>query len=353
MYLDNGKEIIRKYVDSGLLPGAVFAFVTKDSIEKDCYGYKALYPEKEKVSLDSLYDLASLSKVVATDTMMFRLLDEKTVSLNERVCDILDDFPYEDITIRDLMTHTSGFPADDKNYKQCADGRELWHFMMNDLKMSYERGTKVEYSCFGYIVLGKIIEHFKGNLDEYLHSVLDTLLQTDDILYQPAKYGRKNECVPTEVTEARGIIKGEVHDGKAHINNGLSGNAGIFASIEPLCRFTQMILDDGKYNGNTVYSPETMKMLKESATEGLNERRTIGGWFAGDRNQSDGKCISEVSLYHTGFTGTSIYIDFERECAIILLTNAVHPGRVHKMSEIRPAFHNQVLTDFDNIRRII
>ena len=115
MYLDEGKKIIKRYVDEGLLPGAVFAYVTKDDCEKDCYGYKALLPEKEALTMDTLYDLASLSKVIGTAPMIFKLTEEGLISMKMKVSSILEDFPYKDITVEDLMTHTSGIAADDKN----------------------------------------------------------------------------------------------------------------------------------------------------------------------------------------------------------------------------------------------
>lgn len=346
MFLDNGKKIIKKYVDENQLPGAVFAYVEKDYVEMDLYGYKSLVPFKEELSFDTLYDIASLSKVVATSTMIFKLVEEGLISFKTKVKSILPEYPFADVTVRDLLTHVSGMPADDKAYKKCKTDKELWEFIIS-LPRAYDRGTKCEYSCFGYITLGKIIEHFKGSLEKYLEETVCKPLETNNIMYCPKKRNRQNDCAPTEVTEARGVIKGEVHDGKCHIMNGVAGNAGIFADIDALTRFVQMILNYGKYNGKTVLEESTVQLLKKVYTENLNEKRTVGGWYMGDINQSNGDYISEHSLYHTGFTGTSIYIDFDRECGIILLANAVHPSREHKMIEIRNLFHNQVLISID------
>ena len=346
-YLQIGKEIIRDYVDKGLLPGASFAYVDKNGYECDCYGYKALLPEKEPLSIDTIYDIASLSKVVSTSTLICKLMEEKLISFETRVSDVLKEFPYKDITVFDLITHTSGLPADDKHYKECKDKDELWDFILK-LPLHNPTGTTVEYSCFGYIVLGKIIEHFKGSIEDYAREVLFEPLGSKNIMYNPYLKNRKDDCAPTEVTEQRGIIKGIVHDGKANILEGLSGNAGIFSDIDTLSRFVQMMLNDGVYKDNRILSSETMKLFHNTYTEGLNEKRTMGGWFHGDKNTSAGTLVSDDSLYHTGFTGTSIYIDYKRGFGLVLLSNAVHPSRDHKMNEIRKLFYTNILKEADS-----
>lgn len=351
MVLDEGKKIIKRYVDENLLPGAVFAYVTKEDCEKDFYGYKALFPEKEVLTLDTVYDLASLSKVVSTAPLILKLIEEGCISLDTKVCSVLEDLPHEDVTVADLMSHTSGIAADDKNYKRCKSGEELWDFMMKEVEWPCKRKERVIYSCFGFIILGKIIEHYKKDIPSYFEEVIARPLGAVNMFYRPEDHGRQKDCAPTEVTEARGIIRGEVHDGKAHILEGRAGNAGLFSDLDGLIRFTQMILNDGVYEGKRILESSSIALLKEPYTKGMNETRTIGGWFCGDRSQSCGSHISERSLYHTGFTGTSLYIDPERECAIILLANAVHPSRDHQMAEIRKLFHDEVLRKVDEINK--
>jgi len=346
-YLEIGKSIIKESVDSNMIPGACFAYVDKNSYEYDCCGYRALVPEKEPVSTDTLYDIASLSKVVSTSTLVCKLMEEGLIDFETKVSDILKEFPYKDIKVYDLITHTSGLPADDKDYKLCQNKDELWDFILK-LPLHNPTGTRVEYSCFGYIVLGKIIEHFKGSIEDYAKEVLFKPLESDNIMYNPYLKGRKDDCAPTEVTEPRGVIRGVVHDGKANILEGLAGNAGIFADIETLSRFVSMMLNDGLYNNRQILNKNTMKLFHKTFTEGLNELRTMGGWFHGDKNTSAGELVSKDSLYHTGFTGTSIYIDYQRGFALILLANAVHLSRVHKMNDIRKKFHTEIIRAFDS-----
>ncbi len=345
-YIKEGKKILERSVESGELCGASFAFVTKEAYECDCVGYKALFPERIPNSVETLYGLASLSKVVSTTILALKLVEEGYISLHSKVSSILSDFSHENITVFHLLTHTSGLPADDKKYKDCTGREELYRFI-NGLKLNHEPGTYVEYSCFGYIVLGRIIEHFKEDLDRCAEEEIFKPLGMFNTMYNPIEKGRKDDCAPTEVTAARGIIKGEVHDGKAHIMGGVSGNAGVFSDIKDICRFVAMILNDGEFLGKRILKRSTVDLLGRNWTEGMNSNRTLG-WLFADRNTNAGDYASDVSLFHTGYTGTAIYIDFIRECGVIILDNAIHPSRDNpKKEEIRNLFFNQVLLAFD------
>ena len=341
-------EILRRYVDRREIPGACFSIVTPKEIAYSSYGRKSLVPKETDLSSDVLYDIASLSKVVSTSTMIAKLIEEGSLSFDTKVSELLPDFRYDDVTVLDLIVHTSGYPADDKDYKKCQDKKELLDFIYR-LPRTYKKGEKVEYSCFNYILLGRIIEKLKGDMDAYAKEVLFDAIGNERIMYKAAEKGRKEDCAPTEVTEARGVIQGEVHDGKAHIMGGVSGNAGVFADIEALSYFAQMMLNEGRLHGDQILSRETMKLFKESYTEGLNESRTMGGWYFGDRNTSAGTKVSDCCLYHTGFAGTSICIDFSRNCAIVLLTNAIHPNRQSNIALIRKNFHEQILEYIDRM----
>ena len=341
-------ELIRRSADNKEIPGACFSIVTPKEIAYSFYGKKALVPKEEELSGDVLYDIASLSKVVSTSTLIAKLIEEGTLSFDMKVCDLLPSFRYDDVTLLDLIVHTSGYPADDKDYKKCRDRQELFNFII-DLPRTYKRGERVEYSCFNYIILGRIIEKVKGDMEAYAKEVLFDAIGNEHIMYQPTLKGRAQDCAPTEVTDIRGVIQGEVHDGKAYIMGGVSGNAGVFADIEGASKFVQMMLNDGVLYGKQILSRKTMELFRQSYTEGLNESRTMGGWCFADKTTSAGTQVSDCCLYHTGFAGTSIYIDFERNCGIILLTNAIHPKRETKIAAIRKSFHENILDDIDRM----
>lgn len=140
----------------------------------------------------------------------------------------------------------------------------------------------------------------------------------------------------------RGLIKGVVHDGKANILNGKAGNAGLFGNLKEVSKVAQMFLNNGKYQGKEILKEETINLLKKPYTQGLNLSRTIG-WIFAQEDESMGLHYSNCCLYHTGFTGTSVYIDYIREIAIVFLTNAAYPTRDEKMINIRREFHNAIL----------
>jgi len=333
-------NILQEYVDAGKLPGGTFGYITLDNEEYGYCGYSQLVPNKIETSLDTLYDMASCSKVVATTTMILKLIEDNIIGIDDFVYKHLPEFPYSNITIKQLLTHTSGLPGDDKRYKECRNKDEFIKFMYS-LSLNNEPGKVVEYSDFGYITLGLIIEKYKGSIEDYANEVIFKPLGMNNTMYNPYLKGKKNNCAAAELTDARGLIQGEVHDGKAHILNGLSGNAGLFSCVQDLGKFVRMMLNDGY----PILKKETVDSLKHSYTEGLNLPRTIG-WMFADKNTSCGDQISDVSLYHTGFSGTSIYIDYVNKIGIILLINRVHPSRNDTTSilEARKAIHNKILT---------
>ena len=333
------EKILKKYVDEGKLPGGTFGVVTLDSEEYGHYGYSQIAPEKKPNNIDTLYDMASCTKVVATTTMILKLIEDGIIALNDSVCKHLPQFPYENITIKHLLTHTSGLPGDDKRYKECKGKDELVKFMYS-LSLNNEPGKVVEYSDFGYITLGLIIEKYKGNLEDYANELIFKPLGMNNSMYNPYKKNRKEDCACAELTEARGLIQGIVHDGKAYCLDGLSGNAGLFSCVKDLGKFCKMMLNDG----SPILKKETIELLKHCETKGLNLSRTLG-WMFADKTTSCGDQISDVSLYHTGFSGTSIYIDFVNRLAIILLVNRVHPSRSDSESilKFRKEVHNTLL----------
>lgn len=332
-------EALKKVVDEGKIPGGTFAYVSLDSQEFEAYGYSQLEPFKKENNVDTLYDMASCSKVVATTTMILKLMEEGLINLEDKVNKHLPEFPHENITIKHLLTHTSGLPGDDKRYKQCKNKDEFVKFMYS-LSLNNEPGSFVEYSDFGYITLGLIIEKYKGSIEDYANETIFKPLGMNNTMYNPILKNRKDDCACAEVTDARGVIQGEVHDGKAFILNGLSGNAGLFSNVKDLSKFVLMMLN----NGYPILKKETIDLLKQCYTEKLNLPRTIG-WMFNDLNTSCGDQISDVSLYHTGFSGTSIYIDYVNKISIILLTNRVHPNRndTETILQLRKQIHNEIL----------
>lgn len=334
------KDYLKDCVKTKKIPGIAVAYVTSDSnyfLNVGFKGYKNYLGDKYPVNDKTLYDLASLTKVVSTTTLILKLIEDGYFDLDTPVQKIIPEFKYSNVTIKHLLTHTSGLPADNKDYKKCINALQMWEFTLNEPQI-YEPGTKVEYSDFGYIILGKVIEHYKASLEEYAREVIFKPLGMFDTMYNPHLKNRIEDCAASEFTDARGLIRGIVHDGKAFKLNGLSGNAGLFSTTKDLVKFVRMILDEGY----PVLKKDTVEMFKKCQTPNLNLSRTIG-WFFSDKTTAVADVCSDCSLWHTGFAGGSIYIDFVRNCAIIVLTNRVHPSRDNDITEIRKTIHGLIL----------
>lgn len=341
--LNNAETIIKEAVDNDLIPGAEYGFVTLEDSEFSHYGYKEVEPERIENSQDTLYDLASCSKVVVTTTLILKLIEDGKLTLDTKISDVLTDFPYTDITVKMCITHTSGIVGDDKAYKNCKNRDEIYEFI-KQLPLAHKPLEMVDYSDFGFILLGFVIDKLAGSIEDYANEIIFKPLGMNNTMYNPYLKGRKYDCACAEITEQRGLIQGVVHDGKANILAGLSGNAGVFSTAEDLAKFCVAILKDD----DTLLKKETKQEFRKCYTEGMNLHRTLGWCIACDEYACGSK-YSEYSIFHTGFSGTSIYIDFVRKCAIILLTNRVHPYRrdVKIISSIRNRFHDALLEEFD------
>lgn len=322
------KKFIEECVEGGAFPGAAFGIVTKEASMFDAAGYSQLVPEKENADIDTIYDLASLSKVVSTTTIILMLIEQGKITLHTKVSDILGSFKYKDVTIWNLLTHTSGLPSDIQDYKKFCKTKEDLINRALSADLVYETGKKVMYSDIGYILLGLIIEKTAGRLDEFFKTNIAEPLDMKDSFYNPQDSVRIR-CAATEINETRGCIRGTVHDGKAYISGGVSGHAGLFSTVEDLGKFCRMILNDGLSCKKRILSRNSIMLMRECHTAGLNERRGLG-WQVKDSSNSMGDLASECSIYHTGFAGTSILIDFKNEMAFILLTNRIHPTRENK-----------------------
>ena len=183
------------------------------------------------------------------------------------------------------------------------------------------------YSDIGFIFLGLIIEKAAGKIDTIFENNIAGPLNMRNTFYNP-KQEVILRCAATEIEEGRGCIKGTVHDGKGYLLEGVSGNAGLFSTVKDLSKFCQMLLNYGEddKSGKRILSRDSINLMKECHTTGLNERRGLG-WQLKDKSNSMGDLASEDSIYHTGFAGASILIDFKKQFAFILLTNRIHPTR--------------------------
>jgi len=311
------------------------------------FGATAFFPGAEPVTPDTIFDIASLTKVVGTTTVVLGLLQEGVFELGTELGELLEGIPEDKkhITLERLLSHTSGFAASAPLYLTASNPHEVVNEILNQ-PLEYEPGSKVVYSCLGFIVLGHLIQCLTGeNLDKIVHRRVLAPLGMESTFYNPPKTVHPRVAYTEWCPRSKQFLRGRVHDENAQAMGGVSGNAGLFSTARDLGRFAQMILNGGSSGGHGILSQATLALLKSCYTEGLNERRTLG-WLLHSAGSSGGELLSKTALGHTGFTGTSLWIDREKELYVVLLTNRVHPTRTNEaLFRLRPAFHNSVVTE--------
>ena len=314
------KNYFEKLVKLGVFPGCNYAVIYNDKIEVNSVGFKSLIPKIEKNNLNTLYDLASLTKVIVTNTLITKLLEKNIINLNDKVNKFLPLFKY-DITIFQLLTHSSGLIAD-VNWDEVHNKEELIKFFYNK-KLYYETGKDVIYSDLNYIFLGFIIEKiYKQSLDVIAYNEIFKPLHMSNTCFNPLN---KHLCAPTENNK-----RGYVHDEKAYLLDGVCGSAGLFSNIFDLIKFAKMILNDGIVDGKPFISKKYIDLWFTPLVKGkLNNVRGLG-WGIG-KSKITGSLCSNNTIYHTGFTGNTLIVDRDNKIAIIQLSNRVHPTRDNKL----------------------
>jgi len=327
-------RVVQRGVSGGGYPGAAVVVGRRGySVFEKGFGHLGWTSDSPKVEPETtIYDLASLTKVVGTTTAAMILYDEGRLDLNAPVAQYLPAFSgglKDSVTIRHLLTHHSGLPA----------GRDLWRlthspYEARDVVLATplicRPGQCFLYSDLGADVMGWVIEAITGQgLDTFLHERVFVPLGMNDTGFRPAD-SLQYRIAPTEVTPPRGYpLRGEVHDENAYALGGVAGHAGLFSSANDLSVFAQMLLNKGEFNGVRLISDSTISLFT---------RRTAGtralGWDTADGEGSSGTFMSERAFGHTGYTGTSMWIDPDREMFVILLTNRVHAARARRPSKV-------------------
>ncbi len=323
-------RVVKRGITAGAYPGAAVV-VGRRGFAVWQKGFGKLGWTTSSAAVDpmtTVYDLASLTKVIGLTTAAMVLYDEGKLALDTRVIDIIPEFAGEGkdaVTIRHLLTHRSGLPA----------GRELWksartpeqaRAQLLESKLQNVPGAAYVYSDVGASVLGMVIERVAGMpLDRFVATRIFGPLGMGDTGYLPADSIRYR-IAPTEVTPPRGYpIRGEVHDESAFALGGVAGHAGLFGTAADLSIFAQMMLNGGIYNGVRIVSDTTIKRF----TASVANNRALG-WETAAGEHGSGEYLSASAYGHTGFTGTSLWIDPEREMFVVLLTNRVHAARARR-----------------------
>ena len=340
-------EVVEEFLAQGAFPGGVLAVGRQGKlVHLKPFGHLTFDEGSPSVTADTLYDLASLTKVVATTIAAMILVDEGALDLDKPVRDFLPGFGGEGkdaVTVYHLLTHSPGLPAGGPLYRELR-GKRAYLKHIQALPLDYEPGSRSVYSDFGMILLGEIIERVAGRpLDEYVRQrVYEPLAMADTLFNPPAEL--RERIAPTETDAWRGYtVHGEVHDENTFAMGGVAGHAGLFSTAGDLARFAQMILNGGVFEHRRIVSRATVERFVRRAGI-LDSDRAIGWDTKSAVGSSAGRFFSPDSFGHLGFTGTSIWIDPQRELFVILLTNRVHPSRENKLiRKVRPAVADAVV----------
>lgn len=339
--LDYAISLVQDAIDKHYFPGAQVLVGNRNGILKArFFGNKCIYPEKLPMKEDTLFDLASLTKVVATNTLFMIFMEKGLISVYDKVNYYLQEFKgnyKEDITIFNLLTHTAGFVPFEALYNLCGSYEDaISYICKRDLK--HKPGESCIYSDYSYIILGYILEKIGGNrLDVLCKKYIFEPLEMENTTFKPVA----KDVAATEIDKETGkLLIGIVHDENARFFDGISGHAGLFSNMYDLSKFANMLINEG----NGFISKASFSAMIRNHTEGMEENRGYGWCIKGDKNSSGGDIISPEAFGHTGFTGTSLWVDIKNDIYTILLTNRVHPNRDNlNIIRFRRLFNNAVL----------
>lgn len=360
---------LEQVIQEGLVPGAAICVGHGgELVWHQAYGVAAITPTRRPMHVDTIFDIASLTKVVATTSLMLTAHHEGVCHFDDR----LDFFDWGvdlqsalgGVTLRQLLTHTGGFEAwlplykillpispDDDTTPVATRRAQAAQYILTQ-PLAYAPGTEIRYSDAGFILMGYLLDMLYGQtLSTLFLDKVATPLGLDPIVYCPLGDGSPFPDAPdayaaTEVCGWRGrVLVGEVHDENAWAMGGIAGHAGLFATTQTVWQFAQALLDTVAGRRSWL-PPELLKQSwqRESSPDGST--RAIGWDTTNAIGSTAGNYFSPRSIGHLGFTGTSIWIDPDREVIVVLCTNRVHPSReANGIRQLRPAVHNLVMQE--------
>ena len=337
-------------------PGAVLLVVHKDrTVYRKAFGLSQIVPEPRPLAADMIFDLASITKPVATATAVMVLVERGEIRLWDRVSLYVPEFtPWygekgragEEARLFHLLTHTSGLPpytdakeAAEKLGEPCATADLVR--LIAGLPKESPAGTRFVYSCLNYITLAHIVRVVSGkDLAELSAETVFGPLGMSRTFFRPPE-SLRDQCVPTEVVEGT-PWRGVVHDPLARLQGGVSGNAGLFSTADDLALFARMLLNGGELGGVRVLSPLAVRRMTEIYPQVGDSGRGLGWDIATDYSTVKGDLFGPASYGHSGYTGTSIWIDPETSTAVVFLTNRAHPDDKGDIIALRSRVANVV-----------
>lgn len=344
-------KILLSAIEDGAFPGTV-VLVSKAGkiICKKAFGHLTYDDTSAVVTTNTIYDIASLTKVIATTTAVMICYDKNLFLLDDPVAIYIPEFSQngkEKVTIKNLLLHNSGLPAFKPFYKMYSSADEV----IKDLyrtSLSYKTGSKTVYSDLGFITLAKVIEKVAGKKFEAFckEEIFKPLQMNSTYFNSPDSI--KYKIAPTEIDDywRNKLIWGKVHDETAFMLNGVAGHAGLFSTVKDINNLLQLLMNGGNINRHQMLKSETVKLF---TTRYIDKSTRALGWDTKSGEKSSaGNLFDITSFGHSGFTGTSAWIDPTRELFVVFLTNRVYPTRENKkLFKVRPALHNAIMKSID------
>lgn len=331
-------RVLEHAMAEGLLSGAVVLITHRGAVVKHrAYGKAYQYTDDQftladkpiEMAKDTIFDVASISKVF-TSTAVLKLQEAGLLDVNDPVARYIPEFRAQGkgaVTLRQLLTHTSGFTASIPLYEKEASREERVQHVFS-YPLEHPPGQVYTYSDLNMIVLGALVERMTGKrLDEYVKETITEPLGMKDTMYNPPAE-RKTRTAATEYQAelGRGLVWGVVHDENAWALEGVAGHAGVFSTAHDLAVFSHMMLGAGQYDGICILQPKTVKLLTENQIPDFPQHSHGLGWEV-DQGWYMNRGLGPETYGHTGFTGTSLVVSPRCQTVIVLLTNRVHPSR--------------------------
>jgi beta-glucosidase-like glycosyl hydrolase/CubicO group peptidase (beta-lactamase class C family) len=342
-------DVMERAVADKAFPGGVLAVGYRGELAMRAFGKLSYDAGAAPVTQETIYDAASLTKPVVTAALSAMLAETGQMDVNAPVSRYLpewnagSDARRGGVTVRHLLTHTSGLPAHREYFKTAKSRSELVAAATAEPLVA-EPGTQTTYSDLGFILLGEILERLTGRpLEEMARERIFGPLGMAGTSFNPTADAR-GRIAPTEKDDVlrKRVAHGEVHDENAWVMGGASGHAGIFSTAADLAAFSQMMLNGGLYAHQRFLRRWTVAQF--TAPEPMAANTRTMGWMTPTPGSTSGRYFSPGSFGHTGFTGTSIWIDPAKELFVVLLSNRVHPTRANdKIQQVRPAVHDAVV----------
>lgn len=344
-------RFLQNEIDKQVTPGAIIHIKHKGEILlHEAIGTNSLEHDQVPLTTKHVFDMASLTKVMVTLPAMLQLLEAGDIHLNDKVGTFIPEFNKhgkENVTLKQLLTHTSGLIAHRPYFTRKLSTPEVLAEIYEET-LIYTPDTQVVYSDLGYILLMKIIETVTNqSLEEYAYHHIFHPLGMNDTKFKP-NYER-HQFAPTEYLDHLQDHKyGIVHDDNTEFMGGISGHAGLFSTIDDVVIFTEMLENNGRHEGKQILDSKWLPQSRENFTAYSKEGRGLGWQLKGTGFSPIGDLMSSQTYGHTGYTGTSFYIDPQNELTIILLTNRVYFGRQDPIIRLRPRLHNIIVTNLTN-----